>query len=140
MTGSWSVVPAPGHHTRVKLTQDSFFGFADPAVFYFTVPAGTREFAFRLLGTHVGTFQAWAFRPDGSLGGSAAGANVSGHKLPWMKFDDSDRRVLRVKPEPVPARDEEWKLLVLTQNGIWLNVVSGIPPYLSIVPKTHEKQ
>ena len=104
-----------------------------------TVPAGTREFAFQVQGVHLGAFQAWAFRPDGTLAGKVAGLNVGGVQLPWLKPDRSTSRTLRVKPDPVPTRDETWKLLILTVNDIRLGV-AGLPPYLSIVPAPQEEK
>ena len=135
MTGHWNVKPGSDHITRVKLVPGSSFSNASPAEFYFDVPAGTKRFSVMVQGVHLGSFRAWVFFPDGKVAGEVSGCNIRSVRLPWIKSDPrfAKRQELKVELDEPTATDGVWKLLVLTVNDVQLGI-TGIPPYLRIVP------
>jgi len=130
MGGYWNIPPGADHCTELKAVPDTSFSNSAPGIFYFDVPAGTKEFSFRVTGVHPGGFSAWIIAPDGKIAASAAGVNDLGPRFPWLKIQGDPSQILTVKPEKYTAKGK-WKLLMIAGGDMQLNI-SGIPPWLSI--------
>lgn len=136
MTAFWDVPPGKGFQAFIKLDRQSAFSAAHPAAYYFTVPAGTEQFTITLGGVHVGPFNGWIIRPDGTVAGQISGVN-SKISLPWTENRQKTAASCRITPDN--RETQIWKLLIFAAGDIRINV-NGLPPYLSTAPHIWEKK
>jgi hypothetical protein len=108
--------------------------------FYFMVPAGTREFALKLVGVHTGPYGAVVLDPAAQVAGTfqgnnpgaalivgaapAAGAPPPGHP---------ELGTLTVKP-PADQTGKIWSVILTAAGDIGIELV-GLPPYLALSPE-----
>ncbi len=136
MTGHWNIVPDNNHLAFARVVSRSSFSGASPAVLYFTVPAGTKNFTATVTGVHLGTFRAWVIGPDGKVAQTIFGINDNKPLLPWFKQQGNPGSNLSVTLPQAPAKASVWKLLVIATGDIRV-ALKGVPPYVSIVPAVY---
>lgn len=129
----WNVKTTSGTPVFLKLAGDTRFRRPNFRRYYFTVPAGTRSFAVRLVPNHHGFIQGVIRRPDGTVA-----AEGQGGKFAVSKSEPGKQAAIATRIEVAPtaaetAGDAIWSIdfAVLIDGGIDFE---GIPPYVSTVP------
>jgi len=135
MTAFWDVPPGKDFRAFVKLGRQSSFSAAHPAAYYFTVPAGTKQFDITIGGVHVGPFNAWIIRQDGTVAGKISGMNYQA-ALPWLK-KRSTTATMQFTPDA--GKTQIWKILIFAAGDIRI-AVGNLPPYLSTTSYFLEKK
>ena len=85
------------------------------------------HFSVTILGVHRGGFAAAVLRPDGGIAGMTKGCNDGDIQLPWVKKSTPKRPAAAFRIDCSPAKDETWKLGLLSGGGVILSF-DGIPP------------
>jgi hypothetical protein len=137
--GVWNVA---GESLRIvaKVLPDFRLGGVGRSRYYFMVPTGTKEFTFRLVGVHTGSYGAVVLTPGAELAGSVQGSNPGAALIQGSAGADTPRPAdhpelsqLTIKPLPADT-GKVWSVLLSAAGDIGLQI-ENLPPYLSLSPE-----
>lgn len=130
----WDVKTTSGAPVFIQLAGDTRFRRPNFRRYYFTVPAGTRKFAVRLIPGNVGFVQGVIRRPDGTVAAEAEGGKFAISK-PGPENPAAASAIPRVEVVTADTTntDSVWSIdfAVLIDGGV---AFEGIPGYVSTVP------
>jgi hypothetical protein len=107
---------------------------------YFSVPAGTAAFGFRLVGVHNGYYQAVVLKPDGTLAGQCQGTNPGAALIPGAapapgSAPTGHPELGKVSITPYAAdTGKVWSVILAAAGDIGVEM-DGVPPYLALAPE-----